>query len=1094
MKGTGSGFIAWMTRLVVVLSVIVLTGGVSATVATADTFTGSGTYTYSGGAGGGTLSWTWTNSNFICNGPNIGSETKNITSLTATTFSWTDSDGGMTWTRPSGTAGNITGTWTANDPSAGNSYTLVFTGTAAAGTASVTANIFHCGINGPLGVTSFIPPSGKVGSQVIINGSNFSPLTTENTVLFNGIPAVVTAVRPSQLFVLVPPGATTGIISISNPGGNAASSTPFTVNSGAASATLTWGGVHHRIDSAGVEFDALDAGINSYVSTLAGMTLTVSGPNGFSYSFTDADISPNVNGQLAVYRKYPTSATALQPGVYTYTLNDGQGHVSHRVDRHVTVSGPVPRVDSTTIQLQRKADGSYRISWAPLNDTKTYYYRVRISRNDTASTQVYTSARRMVAYSMYNNGTSDIPDIPAGVLFNDSAYKVRVEAGDSSDNDLATNRSDSVWKVFSPQQSDFDANKLLTNFAAVYNRTDGTGTQTFDASMNVSDPTKVTSILLTGPSGFSQTINPTTNISIRTTDGTTPITDFYINLPTGTTMPAGLYTFTYQTALGGSQTAYATLTTPVTYPVVNSTTMRAQDLGTGNVRFSWANVNHSGALYYRVVLTNAATPNVSYMTARQNQAYVDIPQSLITTLSPTRWRVEVYDSSDVTTQRNRFNTGFTTFSAVPVQAYNAAMPVINKLRIRNMVSSAGTAFSHISVDVTSSPGSLTQIIVTRPDATSFDLLATGRFSPVYNAYTFESAGTLAAGLYKVEAKNSAGTATRYMYVTAAHALPRPDYKTFHNDLEPNGDMRISWAPVVSDVPVWYQFSLFGRYDLNGDNLMEPVYTFNLNGTSNVQQASILIPAATLAGLTQAPKMAQVFAYDGSGFSVTSNVSQSVMVGAETPGFDYATLADVDGDGFASDVDPDDHDPTVYPFSSGGNPSLSVVISGNGQVNGTLACSSPLCSTQLAWNSPVALFATPSYGSVFANWSGACLGTDKDVCSFNLDADKTVTASFSKMNNVRAINQSGVVMADFDTLKSAYTDNAALADGYVLKLVRSSIFGFTETLAMDRAFQVKLSGGFDNIFTLNNGFYSKIRGPLMVKSGKLAVQNIVVTPP
>ncbi|MSN25541.1 MAG: hypothetical protein GJV46_06680 [Geobacter sp.] len=883
----------------------------------ANQFSASGTYIYSGTTPNATLAWTWTNSNFICNGPNIGQETQTITLLDATTLTWTDSGGSMTWTRPSGTAGNITGTWTSTDPGSGNSYIVTFSGSPSSGSVTVTADILSCGTNGTLSIDSFSPTSGTVGSLVAISGNNFSRLMTENTVLINGLHAVVTGVEPSKLYFIVPPGATSGTISVSNPGGTATSSQTFNVLPGTPAASLSWGGVHHRFDSDGSTYDALDVGIDSYATTLAGMSLTVSGPNNFTYTFDNAEITPYINGQLAIYKRFPTPATPLAAGVYTFTLDDNQGHISHRVDTHISVAATLPQVDSTKIQFQRKSDGSYRFSWPPVNDaTQTYYYRLRINLNNSSGTPVYDSTRAMTSFA----------DVPAGILFDDTTYKIRVEACDAPNGDMATNRSLSAWKLISPKWNDYNADKMLVSFAAVYNRTDGT-TPSFDATLNVNDPTKITSLTLSKPDGstlYTFNTSTSTDLNLRTSDGTNIITDFYKNFPTGTTMPAGLYTFTYQTTLGGIQTAYATLTTPVTYPVIDSATMQAQDLGNGNVRFSWANVNHTGTLYYRVVL-NSPTKALSFNTSRLNQTYVDIPSSLINELTPTRWRAEVIDSNDVTTQRNRFNTNWQTLS---IQSYDPAKPVINALRVRNLIKSSGSTFTQVSVNATGSLSTLTQILVTGPGGYSHNLLADGRYTPANGSYALEVPGTLTAGLYTITATNTAGkNAVSYLYVPPANALVRPDYATFHNDWEPNGDMRISWAPIVSNVPVWYSFSAYAQTDQNGDGLPDLVYVTS----ANVQQSSIVIPAATIGQWPQYT-MAQVSATDGSNATVTSNMSQSVMVGAEMPGFNYAALNDSDSDGFASDIDVNDGNPSVYPFSSG-NDALTTTVTSTNPISG-----------------------------------------------------------------------------------------------------------------------------------------------------------------
>lgn len=109
----------------------------------------------SGGAGtgthnaGGTYTWNattgvtfhWTSSDFTCDGPDLGTETQTGVTITATTMTWANE----TWTRASGIAGNIVGTWTSTDSWSGNSYTLTFN---ADGTVSVTGVIIACGDGG----------------------------------------------------------------------------------------------------------------------------------------------------------------------------------------------------------------------------------------------------------------------------------------------------------------------------------------------------------------------------------------------------------------------------------------------------------------------------------------------------------------------------------------------------------------------------------------------------------------------------------------------------------------------------------------------------------------------------------------------------------------------------------------------------------------------------------------------------------------------------------------------------------------------------------------------------------------------------------
>ena len=78
-------------------------------------------------------------------------------------------------------------------------------------------------------ITSFLPASGPVGTQVVITGTNFSPTTTDNSIQFNGITAYVVSSTSTTITTIVPPGATTGPISVTVNNNTATSASNFTV-------------------------------------------------------------------------------------------------------------------------------------------------------------------------------------------------------------------------------------------------------------------------------------------------------------------------------------------------------------------------------------------------------------------------------------------------------------------------------------------------------------------------------------------------------------------------------------------------------------------------------------------------------------------------------------------------------------------------------------------------------------------------------------------------------------------------------------------------------------------------------------------------
>ena len=63
-------------------------------------------------------------------------------------------------------------------------------------------------------ITSIDPTSGKVGSTVVITGTDFSTVPSENTVSFNGTLATVSECTSTSITTSVPAGATTGPVTV----------------------------------------------------------------------------------------------------------------------------------------------------------------------------------------------------------------------------------------------------------------------------------------------------------------------------------------------------------------------------------------------------------------------------------------------------------------------------------------------------------------------------------------------------------------------------------------------------------------------------------------------------------------------------------------------------------------------------------------------------------------------------------------------------------------------------------------------------------------------------------------------------------------
>ncbi|MDZ7286331.1 MAG: DNRLRE domain-containing protein [candidate division KSB1 bacterium] len=89
----------------------------------------------------------------------------------------------------------------------------------------------------PPGITSFTPASGPVGTEVTISGNNFSDVTQ---VIFNGQPAASFVIdSATQIRAIVPAGASTGRIVVSNGSSTATSNSDFVVTSPTGTVTVT---------------------------------------------------------------------------------------------------------------------------------------------------------------------------------------------------------------------------------------------------------------------------------------------------------------------------------------------------------------------------------------------------------------------------------------------------------------------------------------------------------------------------------------------------------------------------------------------------------------------------------------------------------------------------------------------------------------------------------------------------------------------------------------------------------------------------------------------------------------------------------------
>jgi len=75
-------------------------------------------------------------------------------------------------------------------------------------------------------IARFSPGSGRVGSKVTVRGSHFIGATR---ITFNGVSATFRVLNTNFISAVVPTGATSGPIGVTNAGGTSTSTKPFTI-------------------------------------------------------------------------------------------------------------------------------------------------------------------------------------------------------------------------------------------------------------------------------------------------------------------------------------------------------------------------------------------------------------------------------------------------------------------------------------------------------------------------------------------------------------------------------------------------------------------------------------------------------------------------------------------------------------------------------------------------------------------------------------------------------------------------------------------------------------------------------------------------
>jgi len=260
----------------------------------------------------------------------------------------------------------------------------------------------------PPTVTGFSPNTGPVGAKVTITGTKFNTTAADNAVRFNGAIASVIAATATALTVTVPPGASTGTVSVATAGGTATSMgvfkflpapivTGMSPDVGAAGTKVIITGTNFNTTPATntVTFNGAAATVTAATAT----SLTVTVPQGATTGNVAVKTAGGVATSLVAF-KVPPTVTGFSPSTgpvgATVTIS-GTKFSTNAVDNAVRFNGAIASVMAATATAltvtvpQGASTGTVSVTTAGGTATSTAEFKFR-----RLNIEVQQTLRRMI--------------------------------------------------------------------------------------------------------------------------------------------------------------------------------------------------------------------------------------------------------------------------------------------------------------------------------------------------------------------------------------------------------------------------------------------------------------------------------------------------------------------------------------------------------------------------------------------------------------------------------------------------------------------------------------------------------------------------
>jgi hypothetical protein len=488
-------------------------------------------------------------------------------------------------------------------------------------------------------------------------------------------------------------------------------------------------------------------------------SIAVSGPNGFSYSFTTGDYIAYTNEYWSKRPELPVE------GEYTFTVKDNEGKTatSHC---YLEVGNTIPLPDDSSLQASGDPLPT-TLSWGAISNYQgNLFYRTRIY--DMSDNTIWTS----------NNTTGTATNVPSGILSSGTDYQWRVEAFDEYHSYASNNRA-----VCEKIPLAVDNTSPFFTYAVVYKRLDSDGIWTalefrvIDPNGTV--PNTINSITVTGPGGFSQTLGKSDY---------DPAFNEYYRIVSGSPTD-GIYTFTVTDSDGRTATTYDYVAASnVPFVAINTFQASGNSL---SPRLSWSVPSYNGSsIYFRVRIIDTEG-NPVWSSGRISSTSETVPSGILQEGVSYRWQVRTGDSRYWVHYNVESRTDFVDL------AIDNSPPNFYYAFVYNRRQPDGF-FTILDVRVGdpngSLPDSIASLNVTGPGGFSYDLQPQD-YDPVWDTYYHLISGKPQSGVYTFTIKdNEANTLVTHDYCGASDDIPPFDESTFFVSGDPLTPT-VSWGGI-----------------------------------------------------------------------------------------------------------------------------------------------------------------------------------------------------------------------------------------------------------------------------------------------------------